>query len=129
VIATRSAALAASGHRDGNVAVRAEGRALDLPASPTFRLHKEIKNVITVIAKTCHYYVGHMPREQKQAMAILFASIGAGSPLLEPGMCGSDARAFAVLADRIQQDTGLRASHHRYAGWLGVECPLSAPRS
>jgi len=35
-----------------NVAVRLEGRALDLPAAPVFRIDKEIKNVVTVVAKT-----------------------------------------------------------------------------
>ena len=45
-----------------NVAARAEGMALDLPAAPHFRLEKEIKNVVTVIAKTSHYWLEHMPR-------------------------------------------------------------------
>ena len=67
-----------------NVAVRVTGRAIDLPAAPTFRLEKEIKNVITVIAKTCHYWMGHMPREQKESIAILFDSLAKTSPLVEP---------------------------------------------
>ena len=46
-----------------NVAARRHGSMLDLPASPRFRLEKEIKNVITVTAKTCHYWVGHVPRD------------------------------------------------------------------
>jgi hypothetical protein len=67
-----------------NVAARAEGRALDLPAAPGFRLEKEIKNVITVIAKTTHYWMGHMSRAQKSAIADLFAKMSATSPLIEP---------------------------------------------
>ncbi len=67
-----------------NVAVRSHGRAIELPASPGFRLEKEIKNVITVIAKTCHYWMGHMPREQKESIAILFDSLAKTSPLVEP---------------------------------------------
>ena len=55
-----------------NVSARAEGLALDLPASPHFRVEKEIKNVVTVAAKTCHYWLGHMPRTQKQTIAVLF---------------------------------------------------------
>jgi len=43
-----------------NVAVRSEGSALDLPAGPDFRLEKEIKNAVAVIAKTCHYWLEHM---------------------------------------------------------------------
>jgi len=54
-----------------NVAARRRGAILELPAAPHFRLEKEIKNVITVIAKTCHYWLGHMPHEQQQAVAEL----------------------------------------------------------
>ena len=67
-----------------NVAVRATGNALDLPAAPSFRLEKEIKNVITVIAKTCHYWVGHLPREQQRAIGRLFDTMAAESPLIVP---------------------------------------------
>jgi hypothetical protein len=112
-----------------NVAVRAEGMALDLPASPGFRLEKEIKNVVTVIAKTCHYWTGHMPRAQRIAIAKLFADLGAESPLVQPAFSiagqrpDADALLYAGMAERIHRDTGLRSSPHRYAGWLGLECP------
>ena len=49
-----------------NVAARRQGAMLDLPAAPQFRLEKETKNVITVIAKTCHYWMGHIPRAQQR---------------------------------------------------------------
>jgi hypothetical protein len=42
-----------------NVCVRREGCALWLPAGPAFQLEKEIKNVITVVAKTYHYWTEH----------------------------------------------------------------------
>src|SRR5262249_9275691 len=42
-----------------NVAVQADGLAIDLPAAPHFRLEKEIKNVVTVAAKTTHYWLDH----------------------------------------------------------------------
>jgi hypothetical protein len=42
-----------------NVSVRREGNVLFLPAGPKFRLDKEIKNVITVVAKTNHYWQEH----------------------------------------------------------------------
>lgn len=67
-----------------NVAVRADGCALDLPASPAFRLDKEIKNVVTVVAKTCHYWMGHIPREQKIAIGELFEALERESPLVAP---------------------------------------------
>jgi len=42
-----------------NVSVRREEKTLYFPAGPSFRLDKEIKNVITVIAKTTHYWNEH----------------------------------------------------------------------
>lgn len=112
-----------------NVAVRAQGRALELPAAPAFRLEKEIKNVITVIAKTSHYWMGHMPRAQKAAVADLFARLDPSVPLLQPDRADNGERSAAeaglaaAIADRVFADAGLRASHHTYSGWLGVECP------
>jgi sirohydrochlorin cobaltochelatase len=43
-----------------NVCVRREDNVLYLPAGPAFRLDKEIKNVITVVAKTHHYWTEHL---------------------------------------------------------------------
>ncbi len=42
-----------------NVCVRREACVLWLPAGPAFQLEKEIKNVITVVAKTYHYWTEH----------------------------------------------------------------------
>jgi hypothetical protein len=110
-----------------NIAARRRGAILELPAAPHFRLEKEIKNVVTAVAKTCHYWLGHMPHDQQQAVAALFASIEDESPFIEPDLSSSEMRATdrelaASLATQIQRDTGLRRSPHQYAGWLGVEC-------
>ena len=110
-----------------NVAARRRGAILELPAAPHFRLEKEIKNVVTVIAKTCHYWLGHMPRGQQRAVAELFMTMGAESPLIEPDLSRPEAptgdrEPAASVAALIHRDTGLGRSHHRYAGWLGVEC-------
>lgn len=43
-----------------NVSVRREENILFFPAGPDFTLEKEIKNVITVIAKTNHYWQEHI---------------------------------------------------------------------
>jgi sirohydrochlorin cobaltochelatase len=88
-----------------NVSARSEGRELRLPAAPDFRLDKEIKNVVTVIAKTTHYWMGHMSRAQKSAIAELFAKLAGSSPLIEP----ADRE---VLARR-----GLGEG-----GWTGIDC-------
>jgi sirohydrochlorin cobaltochelatase len=42
-----------------NVMARREGTTLYLPAGPRFTLGGEIKNVVTVVAKTHHYWVEH----------------------------------------------------------------------
>ncbi len=42
-----------------NVMVRREDTVLWFPAGPNFRLEREIKNVVTVVAKTNHYWQEH----------------------------------------------------------------------
>ena len=43
-----------------NVLARREGTILYLPAGPRFTLSGEIKNVVTVVAKTHHYWIEHL---------------------------------------------------------------------
>ncbi len=43
-----------------NIAARRQGATLFLPAGPAFTVEKEIKNVITVVAKTHHYWTEHI---------------------------------------------------------------------
>lgn len=71
-----------------NVAARSGGVMLYLPAAPHFRIDKEIKNVITVIAKTAHYWMSHMSRSQKTLIADLFDTMAAESPMIEPPVDG-----------------------------------------
>ncbi|MCS6802168.1 MAG: CbiX/SirB N-terminal domain-containing protein [Chloroflexota bacterium] len=42
-----------------NVFARREGTVIYLPAGPRFRLEHEIKNVVTAVAKTTHYWTEH----------------------------------------------------------------------
>jgi Ni2+-binding GTPase involved in maturation of urease and hydrogenase len=44
-----------------NVAARTDGCRLLLPAGPRFTLADEVKSVITVVAKTHHYWSAHVP--------------------------------------------------------------------
>jgi hypothetical protein len=106
-----------------NVAARAEGMTLDLPAAPHFRVEKEIKNVVTVIAKTSHYWLEHMPRGQQRGIASLFARLALESPLVEPSRVIGEDAAAAALSTTIQQDAGLPTAGCSYPGWLGVNCP------
>jgi len=52
-----------------NVTVRRQETALWFPAGPAFRLEREIKNVITVIAKTNHYWEEHIAATESAALA------------------------------------------------------------
>jgi hypothetical protein len=118
-----------------NVAVRGGGAAIGLPAAPSFRLEKEIKNVITVVAKTSHYWQGHMPPGQQRAIGRLFASMAAQAPLVEPAVPGDPGdpgdndeipqeQALSTrIAVQVANETGLTATPARYFGWLGLECP------
>ncbi len=104
-----------------NVSARCEGSMLDLPVGPNYRVEKEIKNVITAIAKTCHYWLGHMWPAEHRMIAGLFAKMAQLSPLVQPG--ASDETQCEKMAQAISDRTGLSRSSHRYAGWLGVNCP------
>ncbi len=108
------------------VSARAEGAALDLPAGPGYRVEKEIKNVITVIAKTSHYWLDHMWSGQHRDIANLFAGIAAKWPLIQPPGPSYDAAQQETLsgtiAGAIHQATGLPRSNHQYPGWLGLQC-------
>ena len=112
-----------------NVSVRSAGVMLDLPASPQFRLEKEIKNVVTVIAKTSHYWLEHMPRTQQRAIASLFARLDADTPLIAPPPAAAAPATVRVhagtdaLISNLSRITGLPAAGHAYTGWLGLTCP------
>jgi sirohydrochlorin cobaltochelatase len=104
-----------------NVSARAEGCDLYMPAGPAYRLEKEIKNVVTVIAKTSHYWLEHMYLAQQRAIADLFLELEKTTPLVPPGPMTPDAA--ERLATLVARSTGLRASSHDVGGWLGLECP------
>ena len=113
-----------------NVMARYEAATLLLPAAPAFRLNKEIKNVITTIAKTSHYWLEHTPAEQKESIEALLAQMASDKALLEPALeteVNSDADTYRnvldTIGDRIAASSGLPCFKGRYAGWIGVECP------
>jgi hypothetical protein len=110
-----------------NVAVRADGVDLELPAGPDYHELKEVKNVITVIAKTAHYWLGHMPIVQRQAIASLIEGMNEESPLIVPvypdGGAAPDVAALSLhVGDRIEKETGLQRAPGDAGPWLGIEC-------
>lgn len=54
--------------RAENVEFRNAGNLLLAPCAANFRTEKEIKSVITVVAKTTHYWQDHIPSEVKSTM-------------------------------------------------------------
>jgi sirohydrochlorin cobaltochelatase len=111
-----------------NVAARRTGAVLELPAAPRFRVEKEIKNVITVIAKTCHYWMGHVPASQQREIGDLFMRMTIDFPLVAPGDATDELSATrmsqlsSTIAARIERETPLRRSGHAYAEWVGLDC-------
>jgi sirohydrochlorin cobaltochelatase len=112
-----------------NVSVRSEGLELDLPAGPSCRPEMEIKNVITVMAKTTHYQFGHVIPVQRSGIRNLLRTLEEESPLLQPASLSNaiesqpNEAVREKMSETIHQLTGLRTSSHRYSGWLGIEYP------
>jgi hypothetical protein len=105
-----------------NVSAQLDGTVVYLPAGPAYRIEKEIKNVITVIAKTCHYWLDHMWAGQHRDIASLFSKMEVDSPLIQPALAGYQTLRD-TMAELIHQRTGLPVSNRAYAGWIGVEYP------
>lgn len=102
-----------------NVSARRQGDILLVPAGPAFRLEKEIKNVVTAVAKTHHYCAYHMRTTLPQP---------AGTHI-EPALkkeirkAAKDyARVVHMMRNMIQQEIGLPTVAGRCMGWIGVRC-------
>lgn len=112
-----------------NISARCEGTTLELPAGPEYRIEKEIKNVITAIAKTGHYWQDHTGLAQQRIVGDLFSTITAESPLIQPGLIGHDFKDSMdpqpgrSLAARIQEKTGMKPCDLPCDGWVGMVCP------
>ena len=113
-----------------NVLARHEAETLYLPAGPDFRLAKEIKNVITATAKTCHYWTDHMSAEQHESIDAMIANSSIDSELLEPASradVATDPDGYRKAVDEITREitarTGRVCFSNRYVGWIGIDCP------
>jgi hypothetical protein len=113
-----------------NIQARHEAEILFLPAGPEFRLAKEIKNVITATAKTCHYWTEHMSSEQHESIDAMFSDGSAHSVLLEPASATqmeNDPESYQKVVDAVTREitarTGRVCFANRYVGWIGIDCP------
>ncbi|MEO8285086.1 MAG: hypothetical protein ABI670_01465 [Chloroflexota bacterium] len=53
-----------------NVNAASEGALLFVPVGETFSLKGEIKNVVTAVAKTTHYWTDHVPDDVKRLLSL-----------------------------------------------------------
>jgi hypothetical protein len=108
-----------------NVHARCENERLYLPAGPRYRVEKEIKNVITSLAKTNHYWSEHLTSDQRSEVAErnesrpLIAAPLAESIEVEPG---AYAAAAAAIEQGVGTATGLSALPRTTGGWVGFSC-------
>ena len=106
-----------------NVSASAHGLALHLPSGSSFRLAKEIKNVITVVAKTCHYWQDHTSPAKQDEIAHLLARMEREGALVQPDLASADLEGLASrIAASACKAIGFDRSSHRYAGWVGLDC-------
>jgi hypothetical protein len=106
-----------------NVAARRGRVHLSLPAAPDFRVEKEVRNVITVVAKTSHYWVDHMPPNQQAAIRALFHELSLEGPVVPPAFDDAVSDdASTTLAAALGASTGLDVTRSATPGWVGVPC-------
>lgn len=112
-----------------NVHARCENERLYLPAGPRYRVEKEIKNVITSLAKTNHYWSEHLTSDQRGEVA----EMNEGRPLITAPLADqieAEAEAYSQAAGAIEQGvqaaTGLPALPRTPSGWLGFACASEA---
>jgi len=111
-----------------NVSAGFKGLGIYLPAGPRYRVEKEIKNVVTAVAKTTHYWVEHTPREQHWVIAKLFLKMDSESPVVQALLFEDDiqdSRQWMLVSKMtacIFERTGLRSANLPHAAWLGLDC-------
>lgn len=95
-----------------------------LPAAPDFRVEKEIRNVITVVSKTSHYWVEHMPYSQQAAIRALFHELSLEGvvvpPVADATTVGPAAAVALVQAFAAHGEPA--AAPSVTPGWVGVPC-------
>jgi hypothetical protein len=105
-----------------NVSARFGGLRLYVPVGAAYRLEKEIKNVVTSVAKTCHYWLEHTCAEEHDAIAGLLYAMERESPVVQPGLDGGTQPLCEAMAVTLTERTGMRCFTRPGGGWLGLEC-------
>ena len=97
-----------------------------LPSGPDFRIEKEIKNVIVCVAKTWHYWDGHMSESEKTKAERVMND----APLIMPLLDSNNeitSEIIAKAANETLETVGtalkLKSKPSEEYGWVGFECP------
>jgi Ni2+-binding GTPase involved in maturation of urease and hydrogenase len=98
-----------------NVEARAEEDRLLLPAGPGYRLDDEVKSVITVVAKTHHYWDAHVVSDASEPPPATRSARGIPRPL-KVGVSGPAGGGKTALVEAIRR---------RLAGRLSVAAPAA----
>lgn len=109
-----------------NVSARREGKCLLLPVGEHFRDTKEVKNIVVALAKSWHYWSGHLTGSQKRAFQDVEIVEPAGKEwILSHGEEYAKAKSGLIEGIRDQVDWPIDSNRDfgRYFGWLGIECP------
>jgi len=109
-----------------NVFADQQGNVVRLPSGPGFRIEKEIKNVIACIAKSWHYWDGHMSENEKTKAGKVMND----APLLEPPLAINQDLSTETYS-RVSMETleivgtALKFKNKTDSefGWVGFECP------
>jgi sirohydrochlorin cobaltochelatase len=109
-----------------NVFVKMEGSGLLLPAGPTYRIPKEVKNVVVSLAKTYHYWSDHLPDDRKQSATELLTG-GLLPSLIEPltksqvlaQLSGYETTRLRI-EEIVRQQLGLPTVASQAVGWAGI---------
>lgn len=109
-----------------NVFARRRDHSLQVPAGPTFRLVKEVKNIVVALAKTGHYWKDHLSEEQRSQAENLFAAATTAT-LLEPPCRPEVLKRVAEYHDMTQRlgqalfdAVGLPVVKSVASGWIGI---------
>lgn len=109
-----------------NVFADHQSHLVRLPSSPSFRIEKEIKNVIVCVAKTWHYWDGHMSENEKTKAGKIMND----APLITPSLAFNGDTTSEIIAHAVNETEGtisgalkLKAKASIEPGWVGFECP------
>lgn len=104
-----------------NVFARREGELLFVPVGPSFRIEKEVKNVVVSVAKSCHYLLSHVDDDARPK--------GDGPTLVAPPLPEEIDRSRAAytaaatkLRTAIETAVPLPVLPDADRGWLGLDC-------